>query len=320
LVVDAVEGVMLGTEMAINSALSANTPLTLVINKVDRLIVELKLTPDDAYFKLRHTIDSVNKYIQEQVGGVTANANQAGERSSPILSPEAGNVAFASSQHGYCFTLETFAQRFMRESGLPAKKIPLSEKELAKRLWGDAFYNSDSGTFHKKRSDVPKNTKRTFVSFVLEPLYKIYGVCLGISDEKAAGKVLRSVGINLQKATLRMSARPMLRAAMMSFFDGDVGNGFVDLCVDNFPDPKIGGWKKLRNCYTGEQNITSCDEEGPLLVNVVKLFSSPDGTGFSALGRIYSGTIKAGDKVKVLGEEYSAEDEEVSERITASEL
>jgi len=107
---------------------------------------------------------------------------------------------------------------------------------------------------------------------------------------------------------------------MMSFFDGDVGNGFVDLCVDNFPDPKIGGWKKLRNCYTGEQNITSCDEEGPLLVNVVKLFSSPDGTGFSALGRIYSGTIKAGDKVKVLGEEYSAEDEEVSERITASEL
>jgi U5 small nuclear ribonucleoprotein component len=38
--------------------------MTLVINKVDRLILELKLPPADAYYKLRHTIEEVNTIIR----------------------------------------------------------------------------------------------------------------------------------------------------------------------------------------------------------------------------------------------------------------
>lgn len=40
-------------------------PLTcsLVVNKVDRLILELRLPPQDAYFKLKQTIEEVNTYI-----------------------------------------------------------------------------------------------------------------------------------------------------------------------------------------------------------------------------------------------------------------
>lgn len=40
-----------------------NLPITLVINKVDRLVLELKLPPNDAYIKLRHIIDSVNSLL-----------------------------------------------------------------------------------------------------------------------------------------------------------------------------------------------------------------------------------------------------------------
>ena len=49
LVVDAVEGVMLQTERAIKHALNEKLALTVVINKVDRLMLELKLPPADAY-------------------------------------------------------------------------------------------------------------------------------------------------------------------------------------------------------------------------------------------------------------------------------
>lgn len=63
LVVDALEGVMLQTEKILKQVARENLPLTLVVNKVDRLILELKLPPADAYFKLKHTIDEVNTLL-----------------------------------------------------------------------------------------------------------------------------------------------------------------------------------------------------------------------------------------------------------------
>lgn len=57
--------------------------------------------------------------------------------------------------------------------------------------------------------------------------------------------------------------------------------------------------------YTGDQTssiavaMAKCDPLGPLMINVVKLYSTPDGEAFTALGRVYSGTVKTGQKVKV---------------------
>ena len=45
-------------------AIQEKLPIVLVINKIDRLVLELKLPPADAYHKLRHTIDEVNNLIR----------------------------------------------------------------------------------------------------------------------------------------------------------------------------------------------------------------------------------------------------------------
>jgi len=63
IVVDAVEGVMSQTERLIRHACREKLAVTLVISKFDRLIVELKLPPTDAYFKLKHTIEEVNSIL-----------------------------------------------------------------------------------------------------------------------------------------------------------------------------------------------------------------------------------------------------------------
>jgi U5 small nuclear ribonucleoprotein component len=55
---------MLNTERLIKHALQEKLAITLCINKVDRLIIELKLPPTDAYYKLRHIIDEVNALIR----------------------------------------------------------------------------------------------------------------------------------------------------------------------------------------------------------------------------------------------------------------
>ena len=64
IVVDIVEGVMVNTEQVIKHCVREGLAMTLVINKMDRLILELKLPPADAYFKVRHAIEEVNTVIR----------------------------------------------------------------------------------------------------------------------------------------------------------------------------------------------------------------------------------------------------------------
>lgn len=97
---------MVNTEQVIKHCLREKIAMTLVINKVDRLILELKLPPTDAYFKLRYTIEEVNNIIRSTPGG-------EGIR----LSPELGNVCFASSQMGWCFSLLSFANMYAESYG-----------------------------------------------------------------------------------------------------------------------------------------------------------------------------------------------------------
>lgn len=54
----------------------------------------------------------------------------------------------------------------------------------------------------------------------------------------------------------------------------------------------------------------SCSSKGPLVIHVCKLYSSSDGSSFDAFGRIYSGTVKPGQRVKVLGEAFVPDEDD----------
>lgn len=62
--------VMLNTERLIKHAVQERLAVTVCINKIDRLILELKLPPTDAYYKLRHIVDEVNGLIRYGVVGM----------------------------------------------------------------------------------------------------------------------------------------------------------------------------------------------------------------------------------------------------------
>lgn len=59
---------MLNTERLIKHAVQERLAVTVCINKIDRLILELKLPPTDAYYKLRHIVDEVNGLIRYRTG------------------------------------------------------------------------------------------------------------------------------------------------------------------------------------------------------------------------------------------------------------
>ncbi|KAK2358016.1 hypothetical protein P8452_77213 [Trifolium repens] len=297
LVVDAGEGVMVNTERAIRHAIQERLPIVVVMNKVDRLITELKLPPKDAYHKLRHTLEVINNHI-------TAASSVAGDVQ--VIDPVAGNVCFASGTAGWSFTLQSFAKMYGKLHG-----VPLEANKFASRLWGDFYYHPDTRAFKKKPP--VGGGERSFVEFVLEPLYKIYSQVIG-EHKKSVETTLAELGVTLSNAAYRLNVRPLLRLACSSVFGS--ASGFTDMLVQHIPSPRDAAVKKVDHIYTGPKDspiykaMTQCDSSGPLMVNITKLYPKSDCSVFDAFGRVYSGTLQTGQSVRVLGEGYSPDDEE----------
>lgn len=298
LVVDVVEGVQINTQQVIKHAVLENLPMVLVINKMDRLILELKIPPTDAYFKLKHVVEEVNTIIENTIPG-------RGE--SRRLSPEKGNVAFASTSMHWVFTLPSFARMY-------AETYPkVDAVEFSKRLWGDIFFNPQSRKFTRK--GIEEGSKRAFVNFVLEPIYKLYSHTISESPEDL-GATLETLGISLKPSQLKSDAKVLLELVCAQFFGP--ASGFVDMAVQHLPSPAEGVKRTLENYYTGPLDsavgkaMSTCDSDGPLVVHITKLFSSTDAKTFDAFGRVMSGTVAPNQQVRVLGESYSLEDEEDS--------
>jgi translation elongation factor EF-G len=55
---------MVGTEYILRHAVQEGLKITLVVNKIDRLILELRVKPADAYYKIKHTIEEINTFIR----------------------------------------------------------------------------------------------------------------------------------------------------------------------------------------------------------------------------------------------------------------
>jgi len=298
LVVDVVEGVQTTTELAIKHAILSGLPLVLLINKMDRLILELKLPPTDAYFKLKHVVEEVNTVIENTIPG-------RGEKFR--VSPEKGNVCFSCSSMGWCFTLPSFAKMY-------AESYPdshFNSYEFSRRLWGDVFFNPRARKFTRKA--IEEKAKRSFVHFVLEPIYKLYSHTISESPQDLQS-TLHGLGISLKPSQLKSNAKDLLKMVCEQFFGS--ASGFVDMIVHHVPSPVEGAKQKLENYYTGPtdsqtaKDIAECDPDGPLVVHISKLFNTQDAQGFHSFGRVMSGTARPGDAVRVLGENYSIDDEE----------
>ncbi|XP_059160130.1 116 kDa U5 small nuclear ribonucleoprotein component-like [Physella acuta] len=295
--IDAAEGMMLNTERLIKHAMQERLSMTICINKIDRLVLELKLPPADAYFKLRQIIDEVNAII----------SLYAEDDPNQMVSPLLGNVCFASSYYRFCFTLKSFANIYAETYE------GINDKEFARRLWGDIYFNSKTRKFSKKPPTT--SSSRSFVEFILEPLYKIFSQIVGDVDESLP-RVCDELGIHLSKEEQKLNIRPLLRLVCRRFF-GDF-TGFVDMCVEHIPSPVENAKRKIEHIYTGAmdsdlaEEMLQCEAEGPLMVHTTKLYPTEDGTSFHVFGRVMSGTLYANQEVRILGENYTLQDEEDS--------
>jgi len=106
----AVEGPMPQTETVVRQALKEKVKPVLFINKVDRLINELKVTPEDMLKRFEETIIKVNKLIRQ-----FAPEEKKKEWQVSVLD---GTVAFGSAYHNWGITIP-----YMKKSGVSMTEI-----------------------------------------------------------------------------------------------------------------------------------------------------------------------------------------------------
>ncbi len=108
--VDAVEGTMPQTETVLRQALKEQVRPVLFINKVDRLINELKVDEMEMQIRLGKVIDKVNKLIK----GMNEEAYNNGWK----LDAAKGTVAFGSALYNWAVSAP-----FMKKSGVSFKDV-----------------------------------------------------------------------------------------------------------------------------------------------------------------------------------------------------
>lgn len=323
-IVDVAEGMTLATEILLKKAAAMSLDIVLVVSKIDRLITELRIPPQDAYHKIRDVIDSVNEILAEK--GVDP------------VSPSKGNVTFAASNEKIMFTLVQFASEYISANG-GQKKFPMSADKLAKCMWGDVYYNKTSRTFSRKGGFT---AKRTFVEFILEPLYKLHSAVVGLDVKELAEYLSRNHLLDegrkklpymyrgrVQKSALKADVWELLRTVNTRSFGMGSVSGFVDMLVQFVSPPDEASLRKLEaldlpnvdpdaKSTVGNQEMgdgfyeswktamADCAKErdAPLTAYVGKLIPDEKDEHFDGLARIMSGELRAGDSVRILGDDF----------------
>ncbi|KAI3640514.1 hypothetical protein MIR68_001392 [Amoeboaphelidium protococcarum] len=309
LVLDVCEGVTLSAEKQIEACLQSNVRLVLCVNKLDRLILELRLPPADAYHKIRHCIEQVNlvirDYFKERGDGVVVDSMWEQYR----ISPELNNVLFASAQYGSMFTLSSFASIYATRCWQKGSKN-LNLQEFTRRLWGDLYYNQDSRKFTRQQrlEGQSKKLERSFVHFILNPLYKVFSNTLVAEKRRQLNRIvtegLKMAPKDVKFKALEGNARPQLSKILQAFFGDSSVGAFADLVVDNSPSPiqesAIARQQSLIAVDSLRPVYSSSNTDGPLIIRIAKHIPNKDGKSFSLFGRVISGQLTAGARLSYI--------------------
>jgi len=146
--------------------------------------------------------------------------------------------------------------------------------------------------------------------FVLEPILRIYSAVMSDPDPDDLARILQKLGLKLPEGDGDKKGEDMLKSVMKSFLP--IRECLEGIAVLHLPSPKTAQKYRVEHLYQGPLDdelavgIRNCDPEAPLMIYVSRLVRDPSTKEprLYAIGRVFSGTVRPGLDVRILGKDY----------------
>merc|ERR1719460_743196 len=292
-VIDCVEGCAVQTETVLRQSLAERVKPCLFMNKVDRCIMEMQMEPEDMYTRFRKSIEDVNVIICTYDDGKMGDIQ---------VVPDKGTVAFGSGLHGWGFNVERFAKIY-------AAKMGVDKEKMMKRLWGDNFFNAKKKTWTnvQQPEGVTDPLPRAFCQFIMTPINQLMTAIMN-DDKGKYEKMMTTLGIVLKGDDRDLKEKKLMKRCMQIWINA--AETLLSMIVTKLPSPRVAQKYRVENLYEGPMDdeaanaIRNCDPAGPVMMYVSKMVPTSDKGRFHAFGRVFSGTIATGQRVRIQGPYY----------------
>lgn len=226
--VDAVEGVCSQTVTVLRQTWVEHMKPLLVINKMDRLITELKMTPGEAYIHLSKLLEQVNavlgsffqgermeedlnwrERVDERIAAAAAKELEKSEKdvvgNSVDIDTMAANpefeekddedLYFAPEKNNVIFSsaIDGWAFTVRQFASLYEKKLGIKRTAMEKVLWGDFYLDPKTKKVLAQKHLKGRNLKPMFVQLVLEQIWAVYSATTGGDKGKGCVDFISSI-------------------------------------------------------------------------------------------------------------------------------
>merc|ERR1719481_2320305 len=289
-VVDAISGVCVQTETVLRQAIAERIKPILFMNKMDRALLELQLEQEDMYQTFIRIVENVNVIIGTY-------ADEDGPMGKIAVCPSTGSVGFGSGLHGWAFSIKEFADLYSGMFKVPAEK-------LMTKLWGDNFFNKKTKKWSKQK-DV--ENERAFNMYILDPIFRLFKAIMDFKKDET-NKLLETLKIKLPVEDRDKDGKPLLKVVMRTWLPA--GETLFHMITIHLPSPVTAQRYRCEMLYEGPNDdaafngIKACDSDGPLMMYISKMVPTSDKGRFYAFGRVFSGKVACGQKVRIMGPNY----------------
>lgn len=219
-VVDCVEKVCVQTETVLRQALNERIKPILMMNKVDRPMIELKRTTEEMYQDFRQVIESVNVIVAQNEEVIMGDIQ---------VDPVKGSVVFGSGYQQWAFTLETFALIW-------APKFKMEPKKMIPYLWGEwKFDKKGSKWTTAETDDDGKLLTRSFCEFILDPILKLINFCLEDKIDKVK-KFLEMMKVELLPEQWELKEKKLCKVVLHNWLDAS--KALMETIALHLPSPR----------------------------------------------------------------------------------
>jgi len=119
---------------------------------------------------------------------------------------------------------------------------------------------------------------------------------------------MASLGVKLSADEKELTAKKLLKSIMQKWLPA--ADALLQMIVMHLPSPVKAQGYRAETLYTGPTDdiyckaLKACDKSGPLMLYISKMVPTADKGRFFAFGRVFAGTVKTGQKVRIMGPNY----------------